>query len=72
MNGVCFFTFVQYCGDTIAGLSLLSDSVMRMVRTTNPHPPYSKEVDRHRPEINLQDNFYANILLPRRSLYIMK
>lgn len=43
----------QFCGNTIAGLSLLSDSVMRLVHNTNK-------------------SLIANILLKRRSLYIMK
>nr|CAI5862590.1 unnamed protein product [Callosobruchus analis] len=44
---------VRFCGDTIAGLSLLTDSIMRLVH------------DR-------QKQLYADILLKRRSLYIMK
>lgn len=44
---------VRFCGNTIAGLSLLSDSVMRLVYNNNK-------------------NLYANVLLKRRSLYIMK
>lgn len=44
---------VKFCGDTIAGISLLSSAVMRLV--------------------NCEDkNKYADILLKRRSLYIMK
>ncbi|CAH0548885.1 unnamed protein product [Brassicogethes aeneus] len=44
---------VRFCGDTIAGLSLLTDSVMRLVH------------DKHK-------NLHADVLLKRRSLYIMK
>ncbi|XP_057658414.1 alpha-ketoglutarate-dependent dioxygenase alkB homolog 7, mitochondrial isoform X1 [Diorhabda carinulata] len=44
---------VRFCGDTIAGLSLLTDSVMRLVNDKNK-------------------NLCADILLKRRSLYIMK
>ncbi|XP_057658415.1 alpha-ketoglutarate-dependent dioxygenase alkB homolog 7, mitochondrial isoform X2 [Diorhabda carinulata] len=43
----------RFCGDTIAGLSLLTDSVMRLVNDKNK-------------------NLCADILLKRRSLYIMK
>ncbi|CAH1384888.1 hypothetical protein MTP99_004425 [Tenebrio molitor] len=43
---------VRFCGDTIAGLSLLTDSVMRLVHDKNK-------------------TFYADVLLKRRSLYIM-
>lgn len=44
---------LQFCGNTIAGMSLLSDSVMRLVDDKNK----SLSVD---------------ILLKRRSVYIMK
>ncbi|KAJ8956087.1 hypothetical protein NQ318_016540 [Aromia moschata] len=44
---------IRFCGDTIAGLSLLTNSVMRLVHDKNK-------------------NLYADILLKRRSLYIMK
>ncbi|XP_074041878.1 alpha-ketoglutarate-dependent dioxygenase alkB homolog 7, mitochondrial isoform X2 [Leptinotarsa decemlineata] len=44
---------VRFCGTTIAGLSLLSDSVMRLVH-------------------DKQKNLFADVLLQRRSLYIMK
>ncbi|GJQ80666.1 hypothetical protein Trydic_g9250 [Trypoxylus dichotomus] len=43
---------VRFCGDTIAGLSLLTDSVMRLVHDKHTH-------------------LYADILLKRRSLYVM-
>ncbi|KAF5284204.1 hypothetical protein FQR65_LT00204 [Abscondita terminalis] len=43
----------RFCGDTITGLSLLTDCIMKLVHDT------SKEL-------------YANILLKRRSLYVMK
>uniref|UniRef100_A0A182P6V0 Alpha-ketoglutarate-dependent dioxygenase AlkB-like domain-containing protein n=1 Tax=Anopheles epiroticus TaxID=199890 RepID=A0A182P6V0_9DIPT len=58
---------VRYCGNTIAGISLLSDSVMRLVRTNDEEQTnaeyrqiFSKE--RH-------SKYWADILLPRRSLY---
>ncbi|XP_010892198.1 alpha-ketoglutarate-dependent dioxygenase alkB homolog 7, mitochondrial [Esox lucius] len=44
---------VKFCGSTIAGLSLLSDSVMRLVREDDPTE-------------------WLNLLLPRRSLYIIR
>ncbi|XP_030754499.1 alpha-ketoglutarate-dependent dioxygenase alkB homolog 7, mitochondrial [Sitophilus oryzae] len=44
---------VRFCGDTIAGLSLLTDSVMRLVHEKNK-------------------DLYVDILLKRRSLYVMK
>lgn len=73
----------RYCGTTISGISLLSDSVMRLVRTDAQRYQQQSEskgtdVDatddaayRHRPEAKLENNFYADLMLPRRSLYIM-
>ncbi|XP_017021092.1 alpha-ketoglutarate-dependent dioxygenase alkB homolog 7, mitochondrial [Drosophila kikkawai] len=76
----------RYCGTTISGISLLSDSVMRLVRTdaqryqqsgTNAKETDSQDADsdaayRHQPkEASLENKFYADLLLPRRSLYIM-
>lgn len=85
---------VRYCGSTIAGISLLSDSVMRLVRTdekkykqpavgSSEHQELKQKTDaessmeqdeyRNRPKTKeLEFNFYANLLLPRRSLYIMR
>ncbi|XP_002025644.2 alpha-ketoglutarate-dependent dioxygenase alkB homolog 7, mitochondrial [Drosophila persimilis] len=76
----------RYCGTTISGISLLSDSVMRLVRTdaqkyqqpvtetvTDAKSADSDAVYGHRrfPEALLENGFYADLLLPRRSLYIM-
>ena len=44
--------FFQFCGCTIAGVSLLSDSVMRLV-------------------LDKDKTKYADLLVKRRSLYIM-
>ncbi|XP_062264788.1 alpha-ketoglutarate-dependent dioxygenase alkB homolog 7, mitochondrial [Platichthys flesus] len=44
---------VKFCGSTIAGLSLLSDSIMRLVREDSK-------------------NHWLDLLLPRRSLYILR
>lgn len=44
---------IRFCGSTIAGLSLLSSSVMRLIHHEEP-------------------THYADILLARRSLYIMQ
>lgn len=57
---------VRYCGSTIAGVSLLSDCVMKLVRV---------DTDSGTAEVNSPlkfKNYYANILLPRYSLYIMR
>uniref|UniRef100_A0A182K104 Uncharacterized protein n=1 Tax=Anopheles christyi TaxID=43041 RepID=A0A182K104_9DIPT len=61
---------VRYCGNTIAGISLLSDSVMRLVRTndeeqTNAEYRQIFSEERH-------NKYWADILLPRRSLYVMR
>ncbi|KAH8371489.1 hypothetical protein KR093_007620 [Drosophila rubida] len=76
----------RYCGNTISGISLLSDSVMRLVRTSAAKYKQRSGSDgsakvvsdnaeedayRHQPETKLENNFYADLLLPRRSLYIM-
>lgn len=45
---------VRFCGNIIAGLSLLSDSIMR----------FKHETDQTKPVVN--------VLLKRRSLYILK
>lgn len=78
----CIFnTFIyrsQYCGNTISGISLLSDSVMRLVRTDAQKYKQNSSSDntedtayRQQPAALLENNFYADLLLPRRSLYIM-
>ncbi|KAL5278188.1 ALKBH7 family protein [Megaselia abdita] len=46
----------RYCGDTIAGISLLSQSVMRLVRTGDDAP---------------EEKFSVDIFLDKKSLYIM-
>ncbi|XP_011212055.2 alpha-ketoglutarate-dependent dioxygenase alkB homolog 7, mitochondrial [Bactrocera dorsalis] len=80
----------RYCGNTIAGISLLSDSVMRLVRVDERKYLQGKAVEapevastsaqntadaddayRNRPETTLENNFYVDVLLRRRSLYIM-
>jgi len=44
---------VRFCGNTVAGISLLTDSVMRFVHESQP-------------------SRRASLLLPRRSLYVMR
>ena len=44
---------VRFCGNTIAGISLLSDAIMRFKNVKN-------------------QSLYANVLVKRRSLYIIK
>ncbi|XP_032290726.1 alpha-ketoglutarate-dependent dioxygenase alkB homolog 7, mitochondrial isoform X2 [Drosophila virilis] len=68
----------RYCGNTISGISLLSDSVMRLVRTDaekylqNSSNASTEDTSyRQQPEALLENNFYADLFLPRRSLYIM-
>ncbi|XP_030571130.1 alpha-ketoglutarate-dependent dioxygenase alkB homolog 7, mitochondrial isoform X2 [Drosophila novamexicana] len=68
----------RYCGNTISGISLLSDSVMRLVRADaekyqqNSSNASTEDTSyRQQPEALLENNFYADLLLPRRSLYIM-
>ncbi|XP_005177792.1 alpha-ketoglutarate-dependent dioxygenase alkB homolog 7, mitochondrial [Musca domestica] len=61
----------RYCGHTIAGISLLSDSVMRLVYAINKTESGASEDYRSQPKAILENNYYVDILLPRRSLYIM-
>ncbi|XP_059620988.1 alpha-ketoglutarate-dependent dioxygenase alkB homolog 7, mitochondrial [Phlebotomus argentipes] len=68
---------VRYCGSTIAGVSLLSDSVMRLVRIDekkyqqNAESDYRKQPDKSA-ENSTDPGYFVNILLPKRSLYIMR
>lgn len=65
---------VRYCGSTIAGISLLSDCVMRLVRVDEENSATNEADFRTAPSnstLKFKD-YYANILLPRYSLYIMK
>ncbi|XP_050087073.1 alpha-ketoglutarate-dependent dioxygenase alkB homolog 7, mitochondrial [Anopheles aquasalis] len=61
---------VRYCGNIIAGVSLLSDSVMRLVRTNDEE----QTNDEYRQIFAKQRHmkYWADVLLPRRSLYIMR
>ncbi|KAH8287751.1 hypothetical protein KR054_012433 [Drosophila jambulina] len=52
---------VRFCGDTIAGLSLLSDCVMRLAKVPAKEGAKDSDLERR----------VADLLLPRRSLYIM-
>ncbi|XP_053692784.1 alpha-ketoglutarate-dependent dioxygenase alkB homolog 7, mitochondrial [Sabethes cyaneus] len=61
---------VRFCGSTIAGISLLTDSVMRLVRTNDEEQ--TNEDYRQIFASSREDKFWADVLLSRRSLYIMK
>lgn len=73
-----YFFHVKYCGSTIAGLSLLSDSVMRLVRTDETKYLQTKDgtnADEYRTSpkpLDTKNAFYADVLLKQRSLYIMR
>lgn len=78
----------RYCGSTIAGLSLLTDCIMRLKRVDESKykqnrfgdEEQSDEISRrsnHEPDesadsISNEFNYFADVLLKRRSLYIMK
>ncbi|GAB0089758.1 alpha-ketoglutarate-dependent dioxygenase alkB homolog 7, mitochondrial [Sergentomyia squamirostris] len=68
---------VRYCGSTIAGVSLLSDSVMRLVRIDeekykqNVENDYRKQPDKSE-ENSTDPGYFADIYLPQNSLYIMR
>ncbi|XP_058834847.1 alpha-ketoglutarate-dependent dioxygenase alkB homolog 7, mitochondrial [Topomyia yanbarensis] len=61
---------VRFCGSTIAGISLLTDSVMRMVRTNDEEQ--TNEDYRQIFATSRDSKYWADVLLSRRSLYIMK
>lgn len=62
---------VRFCGDTISGISLLSDSIMKLVQSIED--PYLASNDyRTQPKTEDNKDLYAcKILVRRHSLYIM-
>lgn len=73
------YIYLKYCGSTIAGLSLLSDSVMRLVRTDETKYLQTKDgsnADEYRTlpkkTFDAENAFYADVLLNQRSLYVMR
>lgn len=67
----------RYCGNIIAGVSLLTDCIMRLRRVDETKYYQGKDADQiHvRPEateVDKEFNYYADVLLKRRSLYIMR
>lgn len=72
----------RYCGSTIAGLSLLTDCIMRLKRVDENQYKQNREgedmKDPNRPKEQTQIeeknefNYFVDVLLKRRSLYIMK
>ncbi|ETN68080.1 hypothetical protein AND_000083 [Anopheles darlingi] len=61
---------VRYCGNIIAGVSLLSDSVMRLVRTNDEEQTNEEYRQIFAKERHIK--YWADVLLPRRSLYVMR
>lgn len=78
----------RYCGSTIAGLSLLTDCIMRLKRVDEAKYKQNRFGDEqqsddhsrrpnHEPNNSTDNtpnefNYFADVLLKRRSLYIMK
>lgn len=75
----------RYCGTTIAGLSLLTDCIMRLKRVDENQYKQSREGEdgsqglsrtpqqqRSDKQNKSQFSYFADVLLKRRSLYIMK
>ena len=62
---------VRFCGTTIAGISLLSDSVMKLVHTTEDHSASNDYRSQPEQTKKSADTYAAKILLKRFSLYIM-
>lgn len=66
---------VRYCGSTISGISLLSDCVMRLIRVDQRKENTTDNTDFRSDQSNsnlIFRDYYANVLLPRYSLYIMR
>lgn len=72
----------RYCGSTIAGLSLMTDCIMRLRRVDEKEYEQNK-LDQNTPDspqpkhqsasaIKKEFDYFADVLLKRRSLYIMK
>lgn len=65
----------RYCGSTIAGVSLLTDCIMRMKRIDEKKYEQERigEAPNNKDEIVYREfDYFADVLLRRRSLYIMK
>lgn len=73
----------RYCGSTIAGLSLLTDCIMRLRRVDEEYykqNPLGKDSSTSNEQIKQESkdvkknefNYFVDILLKRRSLYVMK
>lgn len=70
---------VRFCGNTISGISLLSDSVMKLVQSTDD-PYATNENYRTQPKAEAgpvvagklqQDKYSCKVLLRKNSIYIM-
>lgn len=61
---------VRYCGTTISGVSLLSDSVMKLVQSTTD-PFTATDAYRTQPTTDTSNLYACKILLRQYSLYIM-
>lgn len=66
----------RYCGSTIAGLSLLTDAIMRLRRVDEKKYKQGREGEQAPGESSDEPerkfDYFADVLLKRRSLYIMK
>lgn len=61
---------VRYCGTTISGISLLSDSIMKLVQSTTD-PFEATDEYRTQPKEDTTNLYSCKILLRKHSLYIM-
>lgn len=66
----------RYCGSTIAGLSLLTDCIMRLRRVDESEYDQSgadsgKQISSKSVEGDSKHSHYVDVLLKRRSLYVM-
>lgn len=68
----------RYCGSIIAGLSLLTDCIMRLKRVDETKYLQGRAKDAYQVQVaesegsTIEFNYYVDVLLKQRSLYIMK
>lgn len=64
----------RYCGNIIAGISLLTDCIMRLKRVDETKYYQGSQVQQQSGEqgSSVEYEYYSDVLLRRRSMYVMK
>lgn len=62
----------RYCGNIIAGLSLLTECIMRLKRVDETKYYQGREAQQTKDDGSVEYEYYSDVLLKRRSLYVMK